>query len=201
MHRQVLLKQLERYGALHDEERAEVERMRAFVSAHADCFERTCVPGHVTGSAWILSPDRSHFLLTHHKKLERWLQLGGHADGDPDSAAVALREAREESGMGELAFAWPTEPGVPLDVDIHEIPARGREPAHLHHDVRYLLVAAPGQELARSDESHDLRWFPCATWRAQLDEESQRRMARKVERWLQATASVPWNASTSGRST
>jgi 8-oxo-dGTP pyrophosphatase MutT (NUDIX family) len=201
VHRDPLLKALERYAAHHAGERAEAERIAGFVRAHADCFERTCLPGHVTGSAWILSPDRSHFLLTHHRKLGRWLQLGGHADGDPDAAAVALREAREESGMRAFEFAWPTEPGVPFDLDVHEIPARGREHAHLHHDVRFLLIAAPDQALRVSDESHDLRWFPVAGWHEEIDEESQRRMARKTERWLQATASVPWNASTSGRST
>jgi 8-oxo-dGTP pyrophosphatase MutT (NUDIX family) len=201
MHRAPLLAALDRYAERHAGERAEVERIARFVRAHADCFERTCLPGHVTGSAWILSADRSHFLLTHHAKLGRWLQLGGHADGDPDPAAVALREAAEESGMHAFEFAWTTEPGVPFDVDVHEIPARGEEPAHLHHDVRYLLVAAPGQPLRRSDESHDLAWFPVSEWRARVVEESQRRMAGKAERWLQATASVPWNASTSGRRT
>jgi len=200
VHRKPLLDALARYAALHADEAACAERLAAFVRAHPDCFERSCVPGHVTGSAWILSPDRSHFLLTHHRKLGRWLQLGGHADGDPDPAAVALREAREESGLAELAFLWPTAPGVPFDLDIHEIPARGSEPAHLHHDVRYLLVAAPGQSLAVSDESHDLRWFPCDGASQVCAEPSLVRMAEKARRFLQPTGSVPSKASTSGRS-
>ncbi len=201
MHRKPLLHALERYGALHPEESACVTALRDFVTAHPDCFLRTCLPGHVTASTWILSHDRERFLLTHHRKLGRWLQLGGHADGDPDTVAVALREAREESGMERFELAWPTQRGVPFDVDVHEIPARGREPAHLHHDVRYLLIAGAEQELQLSPESHELAWFARARAADVLDEESQRRMARKVERWLQATASVPSNAGTSGRST
>ena len=73
-----------------------------FVRAHPDCLARTCAPGHLTGSAWIVSPDRRRTLLTHHRKLGKWLQLGGHADGDADLLAVALREAREESGLRGL---------------------------------------------------------------------------------------------------
>jgi 8-oxo-dGTP pyrophosphatase MutT (NUDIX family) len=75
----------------------------AFVEAHPDCLLRSCAPGHLTGSAWIVSPDRRRTLLTLHRKLGKWLQLGGHADGDPDLLAVALREAREESGLARLA--------------------------------------------------------------------------------------------------
>jgi hypothetical protein len=86
--------------------------------------------------------------------------------------------------MDEFAFAWPTEPGVPLDVDIHEIPASGREPAHLHHDVRYLLIAAPGQELVRSGESVDLRWFPIASDAPLSGEASLLRMSRRARALL-----------------
>jgi 8-oxo-dGTP pyrophosphatase MutT (NUDIX family) len=201
VHRKPLLDALERYRALHPEEAECAARLADFVRAHEDCFLRSCLPGHVTASAWILSHDRERFLLTHHAKLDRWLQLGGHADGDADTAAVALREAREESGMSAFELVWPAQPGVPFDLDIHEIPARGAEPAHLHHDVRYLLVAAPGQELRVSAESHELAWFERARAAAVLDEPSQLRMACKAERWLQATTSVPSNASTSARTT
>src|SRR5262245_31817196 len=105
--REPLIGQLERYLASHPGERDTLERTLAFVRAHPDCFERSCAPGHITGSAWILSHDRAQFLLTHHRKLGRWLQLGGHADGEPDPLAVALREAQEESGMEGLAFLGP----------------------------------------------------------------------------------------------
>ena len=88
-----------------------------------------------------MTRDRTHFLMTLHKKLDRWLQLGGHADGDADTAQVALREAREESGMQDIAFFSSDAELLPFDIDVHVIPERVCEPAHLHHDIRYLLVA------------------------------------------------------------
>ena len=129
MYRTPLLALLDRYLQVWPDERACVERIRALVRGRADCFERSCLPGHVTASAWVVSADHRRVLLTHHAKLDRWLQLGGHADGDSDVRAVALREAREESGM--LAFAEPSGPdesdapaAPPLDIDVHIIPAR-----------------------------------------------------------------------------
>jgi 8-oxo-dGTP pyrophosphatase MutT (NUDIX family) len=176
MHREHLLGQLDPYAARFPGERDCVTRFGAFVRAHADCFLRSCVPGHITASAWILSPDRGRFLLTHHRKLGRWLQLGGHADGEPRPHRVALREAQEESGLRVLRFLVPE----PIDFDIHAIPARGSEPEHLHYDVRFVLIAAPGQELAVSDESHELRWFPMRELEAHCSEESVLRIGRKV---------------------
>src|SRR5215470_6105707 len=120
-----LLAKLARYLERHPDERIGVDHVIQFVRANPDCFERSCVPGHVTGSAWILSADRRAFLLAHHAKLDRWLQCGGHSDGDPDTAAVALREAREESGLEKLEFAQREI----FDVDVHVFPARGSEPA------------------------------------------------------------------------
>jgi 8-oxo-dGTP pyrophosphatase MutT (NUDIX family) len=161
VHRRPLLALLGDYAARHPEERSSVARVRTLVEARPDCFERSCLPGHLTGSAWVLSADRRRFLLTHHRKLDRWLQLGGHADGETDLAAVALREAREESGLAGLAFLGPTGAGgrpIAIDLDVHAIPARGGEPAHEHHDLRFALVARGGQARA-SGESHALRWF------------------------------------------
>ena len=180
MHRKSLLDLLERYLARHPDERVSVDHVVQFVRANSDCFQRSCVDGHVTASAWIVSHDHERFLLTHHAKLGRWLQLGGHADGDPDTAAVALREAREESGMEKFSLV----PVAPFDVDVHLIPARGGEPAHLHHDVRHLLVAAPDQPLRISSESHDLAWFPRARAEEVLEGESLLRMARKADRLI-----------------
>jgi len=167
MHRRPLLSLLDRYEGRWPAEVRAVAQIRELVRNHTDCFERSCLPGHVTASAWILSPGRDRFLLTHHKKLGRWLQLGGHADGDPDVAAVALREAREESGLrdfgwlcGETGRVAGGPDGVaPIDVDVHAIPARKGEPEHAHHDVRFVLVAHPGQQIERSHESHALGWF------------------------------------------
>jgi 8-oxo-dGTP pyrophosphatase MutT (NUDIX family) len=182
MHREPLLALLHDYLRRHPQEIATVQRVEELVRAHDDCFERTCRPGHVTASAWILSPDGRSFLLAHHRKLGRWLQLGGHVDGEGDVALAALREAREESGMQDFTFL--PGPHVVLDVDVHAIPARRDESAHFHHDVRFLLVAAPGQELVVSDESHDLRWFAMDELESVAAEESLLRMGRKVRSLL-----------------
>ncbi len=187
MHRRPLLRLLDRYRSLHPPgETAALDRICALVSQRPDCFERSCLPAHVTASAWIASHDRKRFLLTHHRKLDRWLQLGGHADGDPDVMGVALREAQEESGMRD--FSWLSHNGaegpVPLDIDVHAIPACRDEPAHEHHDVRFLLVAAAGQALQISAESSDLVWFELAQLEQVASDESLLRLGRKARSLL-----------------
>jgi 8-oxo-dGTP pyrophosphatase MutT (NUDIX family) len=180
MHRRSLLDLLERYADGYPEELSCVSDLRDFVAQHPDCFERSCEPGHVTASSWIVSHDHRDFLLTHHRKLGRWLQLGGHADGDSDVQQVALREAREESGMEHFECV-PDSSGMPLlDLDIHRIPARPGEPAHHHFDVRFLLVAKPDQPLRISHESNDLQWFSQGRVAEFASEESLARLARKA---------------------
>ena len=147
-----------------------------FVEAYTDCLLRTCLPGHVTGSAWIVSPDRRRTLLTHHHKLAKWLQLGGHADGDADLMAVALREAQEESGLTRLRAVS----GRIFDCDRHLIPARGNEPSHYHHDLRFMIEADPAEPLVISNESKDLAWIEVAQVTSLNAEESMARMVRKT---------------------
>lgn len=183
MHRRPLLDLIDAYEGRHPDERGCIGRIRQLVTAHPNCFERDCLPGHITASTWILSHDHSHFLLTHHRKLGRWLQLGGHVDGDPNVHDAALREAREESGMRAFEFF----DRAPLDLDVHQIPARGEDPEHEHHDIRFLLIASPRQELRISDESIDLRWFPCAALEQVVDDESTLRMGRKARAVLPAS--------------
>ncbi len=156
VHREPLLELLGAYRPSHEEDRAACERMRAFVGRHAECFERTLTVGHVTGSAWIVDHERTHCLLTHHRKLDRWLQLGGHADGDSDIERVAMREAVEESGLDTLELVSREV----FDIDVHRIPARPGEPAHDHHDVRFLLAADRHRPLIVSAESKELAWVP-----------------------------------------
>lgn len=185
VHRRALLELLRDYLLRNAEEAATVSRVIALVQGHSNCFERTCWAGHITASAWILSPDHGSFLLTHHRKLGRWLQLGGHADGDPDVRSVALREAREESGLQHFDFISPERAAIlPLDLDIHPIPARKDEPVHEHHDVRFLLIARPGQDVMISEESHDLAWFPRNASGMVASEESLARLARKADALL-----------------
>ena len=185
MHRRHLNELLARYAAAWPAEAAAAQRFRAFAAEHSDCLLRSCLPGHITASAWIVAEDGGTALLTHHRKLGRWLQLGGHVDGEPRVELAALREAQEESGMTRFEFErWCGAEIVPLDLDVHPIPARGTEPGHAHWDVRFLLRALPGQDLVRSAESKDLRWFTPQTLAHVTSEESVLRLARKAARLL-----------------
>lgn len=186
MHRRHLNLLLQRYADRWPDEGDVTRRFVRFVERHDDCLLRSCVSGHVTTSAWILSPDADAALLTHHRKLGRWLQLGGHVDGDARIEQACLREAREESGMQRFTMVpWSGDELVPLDLDVHQIPARtdadGRvEPAHLHWDVRFLLRAAPGQRLQISAESNRLEWVDVDRLHEHTDEESVLRLHRKA---------------------
>jgi 8-oxo-dGTP pyrophosphatase MutT (NUDIX family) len=141
----------------------------------ANPFVRERLAGHFTASSWLVDRRGERVLLTHHRKLDRWLQLGGHADGDRDLAQVALREAEEESGLAGLRV----EPAI-FDLDRHWIPERGDVPGHWHYDARYVVHAGEDEAYVVSDESHDLAWRDIARIAAdESADESLRRMARK----------------------
>jgi len=154
-----LLDRLSRHHPEGPDETAHLATILAFVTAHTDPFDRRLPHGHLTGSAFVLSPEGRRVLLLHHRKLDRWLQPGGHAEaGEASGEDVALREAREETGIPALRL-HPDAPR-PLDVDVHAIPARGSEPAHLHLDLRYVVMAPLSAALLRSaKETNALRWF------------------------------------------
>ena len=175
MHRRRLKALLAAYRGRWPEESETAARFDAFIDSHPDCFDRSCRIGHITGSAWIVDRTSERVLLTHHRKLGRWLQAGGHCDGDPDTLAVALREAREECGLEVRALDESI-----FDLDVHTIPARDHEPAHHHFDVRF-LVRAEGDRFRVSEESRALAWVPAEGVGALTDRESVLRMARK---WL-----------------
>jgi 8-oxo-dGTP pyrophosphatase MutT (NUDIX family) len=176
MHRTQLLAALEAFQPYDNDEAEMVERTKLFVREHEDCFERTLAIGHITGSAFIVNNERTHILLTHHKKLNRWLQLGGHADGDGDIRRVALREATEESGLTDVRTVRD---GI-FDVDVHLIPARKNVAEHYHYDIRYLCYADSRIPLIISDESHDLVWVPIQSILNYTEEQSILRMVYKV---------------------
>ena len=171
---------LEAYRQRHPEEASTVEEFRLLLDDAQDPFRRERLAGHFTGSAWLVSADGARALLTHHRKLDRWLQPGGHADGDADLARVALTEAEEESGLRGLRV----EPDI-FDLDRHWIPERGDVPGHWHHDVRFVVHAGEDEAFVVSGESHALAWreVPGLLEDAGMDD-SMRRMAR---RWLART--------------
>lgn len=178
MHRHAVLQLLRAHAAqpLEPHEAAMTAATIEFVEAHGDCLLRACVPGHLTGSAWIVSPDRRRTLLTHHRKLDKWLQLGGHADGEGDLLTVAQREAIEESGLAAVRAVMPSI----FDLDRHWIPPRKTDPGHYHYDLRFLFEADPTAPIVITSESKDLAWVAIDEVTALNPEESMARMVRKT---------------------
>jgi 8-oxo-dGTP pyrophosphatase MutT (NUDIX family) len=153
-----LLGSLRRLVPADAQEARDRDRIVEFILRNPDPFDRRIEEGHLTGSALVVPADGTGILLLHHRKLDRWLQPGGHADpGESTGEEVALREAREETGIEGLRI-HPTAPR-PLDVDVHDIPGRGDEGPHEHLDLRYLVLAPDSAPLSpRLEELHDLRW-------------------------------------------
>jgi len=175
-HRQELLALIDRYRQLHPDEAATTGRIRDFVASQPLCFQRQLAKGHITGSAWLVDKARQRVLLTHHRKLNIWVQLGGHADGESDVARVAMSEAEEESGLLDLQLVSPDI----FDIDIHAIPARGDEAEHWHYDCRFLVQASGAEDYVVSGESHDLAWIELADVASLSSEASLLRMVAKT---------------------
>ncbi|OOG75254.1 NUDIX hydrolase [Algoriphagus sp. A40] len=154
MDRITLRNQLEIYRTPYEEES---EFIADFAELTHDplAYKRERLEGHFTASAWIVNQRRTHTLLTLHRKLGRWLQLGGHADGNEDLLEVALNEASEESGLTSLKLVDLTI----FDLDKHIIPQRPHVQEHFHYDVRYLFEADINEPLVMSDESISLAWI------------------------------------------
>ena len=154
-------------------------KMLNFLNNHDGCFEKDNLPGHFTGSAWVISPDKNKILMTHHKKLNMWLQLGGHADGEKDLKLVAIKEAKEESGFNNFSILSEEI----FDLDIHKIESMNEEPEHFHYDVRFLLEADPNeQNIIISEESHDVKWIHLDDVLKYNSEESISRMVEKTKK-------------------
>lgn len=176
MNRQHLLQQLQAHQPADDHELAMRNSIAAFVEAHEHCAARSLLLGHLTGSAWIVDEAQTHALLTHHRKLDLWVQLGGHVEDDPNMLSAAWREAREESGLAAVRCLSEHI----FDVDVHAIPARPGEPEHFHYDIRYLFQADRHAPLVVSRESKELAWLSLAEIEALTQEESVLRMVRKT---------------------
>ena len=145
---------LEEYQPTHEETQFKKD-MLSFLEMHKNCFERACLKGHFTASSWLLNKEEDAFLLLHHRKLDCWLQLGGHCDGDEDTLGVAIKEAQEESGINDIV---PISQKI-FDIDIHNIPQYQDVPAHLHLDIRFLLKVNSDEKIVQNHESKALKWF------------------------------------------
>ena len=139
------------------------------------CYSRELLQGHITASAWIVDEERTHVLLIHHSKLDKWFQPGGHSDGNADTLAVAIKEAEEETGLAVRPLS-----GKVYDVDIHTIPERKGVPEHLHYDIRFVLTAVrTPDELPGNREVKEIKWVPLTEVARYNASESIMRMVRK----------------------
>lgn len=157
-----------------------ITEFERFITENVDCCERSLSVGHLTGSAWLVSRDGERALLMHHRKLKRWLQPGGHADGSSDLAQVALREAEEETGLIDLQVM----PEI-FDLDRHLIPARGSEPEHWHYDIRFIVQATGSEDFVQNEESLALSWFEIK--KLAVNSELDSSIQRMAINWLSST--------------
>lgn len=176
MNRAPLLKELAAYSPFDPTEAEMLARLRRFVAENPACFHRSHAAGHITGSAWILDLDRTHALLVHHRRLDRWLQPGGHVEDDSSVLHTARREAIEEAGLADLE---PISTSI-FDVDVHPIPPKGAEPAHFHYDLRYVFEADRSQPVTSSHESRAVAWVPLDCVRELNPEPSVTRLVAKT---------------------
>ena len=179
MHRQFILKLLEAYQTDDQAERQMHKDLTQFVQQHDNCFDRELAVGHITGSAWLVDKNLGHVFFTHHKKLDKWFQPGGHSDSNANTLAVAMKEASEESGIEDV-FIQPLNDNI-FDIDIHTIPARKDEAEHLHYDIRFILETDMNHPLNISDESHEIAWIALDDIPKYTNEESIQRMVKKMK--------------------
>ncbi len=178
MNRDLTLQLLEAHQPTDAHEARMLADIKQFVRSYDNFHSRQQLAGHLTGSAWMISEDRSHALLTYHGKFDCWVQLGGHVEDDADMLSAALREAHEESGLENVT---PLSDQI-FDVDVHTIPASPKEPAHFHYDIRFLFAADRTVPLIVSNESKDLAWVEIDRIAELTAEESVLRMVRKTVR-------------------
>lgn len=176
MHREKITTLLKLYNDQHQSR----DEIINFICNNENCFDRELNIGHITGSAWLLNKQGNKALLMHHAKLDKWLQPGGHADGNSDIISVAIKEAQEESGISSIELIYKNI----FDIDIHLIPKNSKEEAHYHYDIRFLLQVTSEEELKQNSESKELKWFSFEEISTFTKEESILRMNKKIKKFL-----------------
>lgn len=177
MNRAILRTLLEAYTPTPDEASFKTI-MLDFIEKYPNCFERSLSIGHITASCWLINKNNTHALLTHHAKLDKWFQLGGHCDGHTNVLEVAIKEAQEESGTKAIS---PVSNHI-FDIDIHLIPSNKKEVAHFHYDVRFLLQMQTDEFPVPSDESKALQWIEKDIKALPTDNPS---VVRLFNKWIQ----------------
>ncbi len=172
-----LLEQLENYKSYDIEEQTSVNIVIDFMKNNTIVTGKKNTRGHLTGSAFITNKSKTKVLLTHHKKLNLWVQLGGHVDDGETVFEAAYREGIEESGLQTLQFHNQEI----FDIDVHMIPARKQDKEHYHHDLRYLFFADENDPIIVSDESQDVKWIPLDMIHQYTKETSLIRMVHKLQ--------------------
>lgn len=164
------------YNPLDQAEQEYKQIISDFLSRYSNAFERSLEVGHITASAWLVNKDNTKALLMHHRKLDMWVQLGGHCDGIADVLAVAIKEAQEESGIVNIE---PVNSNI-FDIDVHLIPENKKEKAHYHYDIRFLLKVTGDEDFIQNEESCALAWFE------QRDTlpTKERSVMRMFEKWV-----------------
>ncbi len=175
MDRKQLIEQLRQYKGYDSKEENMRIRMLAFMGTYENCFERALLIGHMTASCWVVNKKRDKVLLIDHVKLEKWLQPGGHCDGDENAFNVALKELEEETGV----IPQFSNPDI-FDVDIHTIPERKGIPEHEHFDLRYLFIANDEHEVVQNHETNAIMWVELESLEKVTEEGSILRMKSKT---------------------
>ncbi len=177
--RNQLVESLRNHTTYNEMEDQHLLFMLDFIDGHANYCSRENLKGHFTTSAWITNEAEDKVLLIHHRKLDRWLQPGGHIETeDQDFSLAALREALEETGL--KSFRFKNGSRAFYDVDVHVIPARKSDPEHYHLDLRFHLYADENEAPEINDEVKGLKWFTKDEIRSQETDESVLRMLDRM---------------------